>query len=78
MNLSLNWRAAIVSLLLFAAFLVAWHIVTSPRSQRWVIILWRRMRVGHQIERTISKMDSRFRGDDRSGAKPTATNAHKA
>jgi nitrate/nitrite transport system permease protein len=28
MNLSLNWRAAIVSLLLFAAFLIAWHIAT--------------------------------------------------
>jgi nitrate/nitrite transport system permease protein len=28
MNLSLTWRAAIVSLLLFAAFLLAWHIAT--------------------------------------------------
>lgn len=28
MNLSLTWRAAIVSLLLFAAFLIAWHIAT--------------------------------------------------
>jgi nitrate/nitrite transport system permease protein len=28
MNLSLNWRAAIVSLLLFVAFLLAWHIAT--------------------------------------------------
>jgi nitrate/nitrite transport system permease protein len=28
MNLSLSWRAAIVSLLLFAVFLVAWHIAT--------------------------------------------------
>jgi nitrate/nitrite transport system permease protein len=28
MNLSLTWRAAIVSLLLFVAFLVAWHVAT--------------------------------------------------
>src|SRR6201989_2480450 len=28
MTLSLTWRAAIVSLLIFAAFLIAWHVAT--------------------------------------------------
>lgn len=32
MTLSLTWRAAIVSLLLFVAFLIAWHVATRPTA----------------------------------------------